>query len=306
MIISFLYPYYLSLLIIMPIILIIHVISIGNRKKTALKFANFDAIAKIEGIDFFSKNIVTLFLSVFIILLLVLAVSGLTFHTFKEATAFSFVIAMDSSQSMEADDLFPNRMTVSKQTAVEFVEIMPFGTNIGVISFAGSSYIEQDLTTDKTLLTKAINDLELTSFGGTDLYEAVITSTNLLIDEDDKAIILLSDGQINVRNINDTIDYANKHDVIVHSIAVGTKEGGMTEYAISKLDEDSLKSIAYETGGDYFSAEDKETLSQSFLDISKLTRKKVSIELKNYLIILAIILFVIEFILVNTKYLSLP
>lgn len=306
MIFSFSHPQYLFLLFSIPIFFLIHFFSLSNRKKIALKFANFDAISKVEGVDFFSKNIFILFLSLIIVSSMILAVSGLTFHTFKESTSFSFVIAIDHSQSMQADDFFPDRLTVSKQVAKDFIDTIPYETEIGIVSFSGSSYIRQDMSQDKSGTKNAIDKIELSQFGGTNIYEAVITSTNLLRNQENKTIILLSDGQINSGTIEDVTDYANKNDVIIHTIAIGTKEGGTTEYTISKLDEETLQTISEVTGGDYFVAETSEALTESFGKILNLTKKKVSIELFNYLITIAIILFIIKFFLTNTRYFPLP
>ncbi len=306
MIFSFSHPQYLFLLFAIPIFFLIHFLSLSNKKRTALKFANFDAIARIEGVNFFSKNIMILSLSLLIVLLMVLAISGLTLNTTKQSSSFSFVIAIDCSQSMQADDFPPDRLTVSKQVAGDFVDAIPYEVNIGIVSFSGSSYIEQDISQDKNEIKNAIENIELSGFGGTDLYEAVITSTNLLRDKENKAIVLLSDGQINVGTIEEAIDYANDNNVIIHTIAIGTKEGGRTDYAISKLDEDSLKSISYMTEGNYFTAETREALAESFAEILKLTKKKVSIELFNYLIIFSIVLFIFKFFLTNTRYYPLP
>ena len=302
MIFSFLHPQYLFLLFLIPLALAIHFFSLNNRKKRALKFANFDSIAKIQGIDFFSKNIFALFIVLIMIFLMVLAAAGLNVQVFKKASTFSFVVAIDSSQSMEANDLSPNRLEAAKSTAIDFVNKAPLGSRIGVVSFAGNSYIDNDLSNDKMEIKNVINNIKISVFGGTDLYEAVITSTNLMEDEENKAVILLSDGQINVASVYDLVDYANKKDVIVHTIAVGTKEGGDTSYGISKLDEESLKSIAYNTKGVYFSAEDKESLSQSFLDILQLTKKKVTISLGDYLILFSVFLLIFYFFITHTRY----
>lgn len=302
MMFSFLRPQYLFFLFAIPLLLMVHFFSLSSRKKVALKFANFDAIARIRGIDFFSKNLFDLFLSLFIAFFLIMAISGLNVHVSKETSSFSFVLAIDNSQSMDADDFLPNRLSASKQTAIDFVNELPFGVRMGVISFAGTSYIEQDLTEDKEIVVGAIKKIEIGSFGGTNLYEAVITSSNLLKKEDHKAIILLSDGQINIGSIENTIDYANMNDVIIHSIAMGTEEGGVAGYGISKVDEASLKSVAHYTGGNFFRAQDKESLSQSFSEILSLTTKKVSIDLSNYLVIFTLILFVIKFLFSNLRY----
>lgn len=306
MIFSFSHPQYLFLLLVIPIFFLIHFLSLSNRKKVALRFANFDAIARVEGVDFFSKNIMMLSLSLIIVSLMILAVSGLTFHTFKQSTSFSFVIAIDHSQSMQANDIYPDRLTASKKVAMDFVDAISYGVDIGVVSFSGNSYIKQDMSQDKSDIKNAIENIELSQFGGTNIYEAVITSTNLLKNKENKTIVLLSDGQINIGTIEDTINYANTNDVIVHTIAVGTKEGGETDYTISKVDEETLKSVSDRTGGDYFAAETSGALTESFEEILKLTKKKVSIGLSNYLIIFAVILFILKFFLTNTRYFPLP
>ncbi|HLD55857.1 MAG TPA: VWA domain-containing protein [Candidatus Nanoarchaeia archaeon] len=297
-------PKFLILLLVIPLLIFIHFFSINNRKKIALKFANFEAIGRIEGVDFFSKNITDLVLSILIVSLLIFTISGLTLQTINQASAFSFVIAIDNSQSMSATDLPPNRLAASQETASHFVESTLFGTRIGLISFAGTSYIEEDLTIDRGLISKKIKEIKLNEYGGTDLHEAVLTASNMLKNEKNKALILLSDGQINVGNLNETIDYANRENMLIHTIGIGTIEGGETIYGLSKLDEDALKALSYNTWGSYFEAENQDTLEQSFRNILGLTVRKVSIDISGYLVSFAIILFVIKFFLMQTKYIN--
>ena len=297
-------PKFLILLLVIPLLIFIHFFSINNRKKIALKFANFEAIGRIEGVDFFSKNITDLVLSILIVSLLIFTISGLTLQTINQASAFSFVIAIDNSQSMSATDLPPNRLAASQETASHFVESTLFGTRIGLISFAGTSYIEEDLTIDRGLISKKIKEIKLNEYGGTDLHEAVLTASNMLKNEKNKALILLSDGQINVGNLNETIDYANRENMLIHTIGIGTIEGGETIYGLSKLDEDALKALSYNTWGSYFEAENQDTLEQSFRNILGLTVRKVSIDISGYLVSFAIILFVKKFFLMQTKYIN--
>lgn len=304
--VTFEYPIYLSLLLLIPVLFFIHLVTLRTKKKGALKFANFEAISRISGVDFFSKNITVLLLSVLLIFLLTMASAGLTVHIQMKASSFSFILAVDSSQSMGAEDMPPNRLDVAKETAVKFVDSAPISTRIGVVSFSGRSFIEQALTENKGGVKGAIGNIRLESFGGTDLYEVIVTSTNLLAGEEAGAIVLLSDGQINVGAIEEGIDYANDNDLIIHTIAIGTGEGGKTAYGISKLDEDALKAVAYNTGGIFFKTENRVELEKSFEDILKLTTKKVPINLSTYLVVISTILFVIGYLLINTKYKSLP
>jgi len=278
-----------------------------KRKRVhALRFANFDAIAKVKGVDLLSKNLSVLALTITIVLLLILALTGVNIQRTLYASSYSFVIAIDASKSMEATDFLPSRLDAAKETALDFVDSTPAGTNIGVVSFSGNAFIEQMPTEDKTLAKIAIESIPLSSIGGTDLSEAVVTSTNLLEGEEAKSVILLSDGRINVGTLESAIGYANSHDTIIHTIGIGTEEGGVTTYGLSKIDEDALKALAHNTGGTYFNASTKDLLADSFNQIIELKFKKVTLNIAPYLVLAALILFVIEYVLINTRYRILP
>ena len=303
---SFAKPGYLVLLVIIPLIILIHFLTLKRKRSHALKFANFDAIAKIKGIDLISKNISVLVLTATISLLLVLSLSGLALHREIESSSFSFAIAIDSSSSMEANDINPTRLDAAKETASLFVDKVSPGSRVGIVSFAGNSLIETDLTDDTILIKQSIQKIKLSSIGGTDLYEAVLTSSNLLEGEDAKSVILLSDGRINVGTVEDVILLANKKNIIVHTIGIGTIEGGQTQFAMSKLDEDSLTAIAYNTGGKYFRAQNEVQLEDSFNSILDFKTKKVSTDMTHYLLLIAILLLVVEYVLINTRYKIFP
>ncbi|MEK6844266.1 MAG: VWA domain-containing protein [Nanoarchaeota archaeon] len=300
--ISFLYARYLFFLFLIPLFIFIHIVTLKSAKSTALRFANFEAIARIRGVDIISKNLVILSLSILIMLSSILALSGLTLHLIINSSSHSFVLALDTSKSMEANDIGPNRMEAAKSSALKFVDNAPFGTRMGIVSFSGSAFIEQSVTEDKGLVKSAISNIVLSNVGGTDINEVVITGTNLLEKEDGKAIILLSDGQINVGSVEDAVKYATVHNVIIHTIAVGTEEGGETSYGLSKLDEDSLTALSYNTGGQFFRARDINELSDSFNNAIEQTSKSVGIDLSRYLLIASILLFFLEYYLINTKY----
>jgi Ca-activated chloride channel family protein len=207
---------------------------------------------------------------------------------------------------MEATDFLFFLLSVAKEVSKIFVDSAPIGVKVGVISFSGSSKIEQDVTERKDEIRRAIDGIEIGSYGGTDIYEAVLTSNNLLKLEEHKAAIILSDGRINVGSIDEAVDFANGNGMLVHSIGMGTIEGGETEYSYSKLDEDSLKSISYNTRGNYAHGINKTALSRAFLDIYDLTEKKVSIALVDYLVLLGLVLLIIIYLFSNTRFVTLP
>ena len=268
----------------------------------ALKFANFEAIARVKGIDLYSKNIMLLIFNISFAVLLVFSLAGFTLYKEMKTSDFSFVVAIDNSESMSATDLIPNRLAAAKETAAEFVDNLPYESQLGVISFSGNSRIEQALTGNKQEAKFAINNIEISDVRGTDIYEAILNSIQVLGKEKNKAVIILSDGQINVGDMKEVIDYAKYNEVLVHTMGIGTVQGGEVSYGFSKLDEESLKSLAYNTGGKYFNAQNAQELEKSFSEIIKETQKLGKIELSFYLIMAVIILFIIkEFLLSINK-----
>lgn len=297
---------YLLLLFILPIIVMLHFVALRSKKYLSYKFSNFDAIARIKGIELYSKNIVILILVILTLTLLIFSLSGATLVREGSASSFSFVIAIDSSSSMGAVDFTPTRIDAAKQTALDFVSSVPEGTHIGIVSFSGSSVIEQDITTDKYLLRQAINGIKISSIGGTDLYDALVTSSNMLEGQEQKAVILLSDGQFNVGNLDQSINYATQRNVMVHTIAIGTVEGGSTQYGFSKVEVDSLKALAYNTNGAFSQASNVSGLQSAFGKIQDLKVGNIRVDLNFYLLTGSIVLIVLLFVLINTRYRMFP
>jgi len=301
MFVSFTHPLYLWFFIAVSILVFLHFYTLKNIRGRALRFANFEAIARVKGIDIYSKSIFVLVLDILILSLLVLSISGMVIYRQVTASSFSFVIAIDNSESMSAVDLVPDRLSAAKETATDFVSNLPFETYVGVLSFSGNSEIENRLTKDKQELISSIDNIEISLIGGTDIYDAILNSVNLLRKEDNKAIILLSDGQINTGNIREAINYAIDNKALVHTIGIGTPEGGTVSYGLSKLDEESLKSLAYSTGGKYFNGVDKNSLEESFNSIVGVTEKVGEIDLSFYLIIAVVFLFLLKQFLIGTN-----
>jgi Ca-activated chloride channel family protein len=303
----FSHPYNLFFLSAAALVAIIHFFSIKYGKKKAVSFANFEAIERVAGSELFSKNITLLYLSILIVVIISLALSGAGVSLVRETSKFSFVIAVDASSSMTANDLLPDRISAAKEAAIEFVNNLPPSSRLGVISFSGSSLIKQRVTDNRMDMKAAVSSIKINEIGGTDILDAVITASNLLEKEDSKAVILISDGQININSVQQAIDYSNENNVIIQAIGIGTRQGSITQLnTISKLDEDSLKAIAFNTNGKYFSATNLNELRDSFNQIIEKTNKKVQVDLTYYLLVFGLFVFLVEWFLASTRYRNLP
>lgn len=300
MLINFETPQYLIALLIIPIFVLFHFLSISVRKKRALLFANFEAIGRIKGIDFFSKNITVLVLSCVATFLLIMAVAGTTIAIPRQASSFSFVLAIDSSKSMMANDLSPTRLDFAKKAADNFIDLSPGYTPVGVISFSGVSLIKQEITPDKIKAKYAVDSINQSNIEGTDINELVITASNLLENEKDKAIVIFSDGQVNVGTVEDAVEYAKSKGVLINAVAVGTDAGGDTTYGLSRVDKDSLRSLAFNTGGKFF--EYNQTRDFNSDELFKATTRDVPVDISKYLVVAAFLIFCIQYIIASTKY----
>jgi len=303
--VNFVHPEFLFLLISIPVIVFIHFLSLVVSRGRALRFANFQAIERIRNIDFFSKNLTVLFLSILITVSISFALSGTFVYLYKDASAYCFVVAVDASRSMDAVDIPPTRLDAAKTAAENFIDATPPGTLIGVVSYAGVSYIEKDLTDFKTLAKQAVEEIEFSRVGGTDIQESIISSINLLrTQENAKAVILFSDGQMNVGVVEKTIEYALENSVVIHTIGTGTLEGGDVGYGTSKLNEEPLKALAFNTGGVYMRL--SELQDNPFEEMISKTKRMVPVDISIYLLSFAIVCFFLMFILISFRYRTIP
>jgi len=307
MIFTFENPKYLAVLLVIPLLIFVHFYSLKRHTERSLKFANFDAISRISGIQFFSKNITLLYLSVIFVVVLSLASSGLHMNIVKSASSFSFVVAIDSSQSMETEDIVPNRMEAAKSAAKLFVDEAPISTDIGIISFSGVPFIEHEMTSNKAALKSSIDRISISRVGGTNIMNAMIAASSMFSDGDTKAVILITDGQISVDTIEAVIKYANQNEIVINTIGVGSVEGGQNQLGyFSSLDENSLKSMAFETQGNYAIADNSQDLDSAILQDLKITKRRVGVDMTYPLIFLATLIFILIFVLMNLRYQNIP
>jgi len=305
--ISFIYPSFLFFLLLVPFFILIYFLGIFYNKKRSVLFSNFEALERISGIEIFSKNYVSLYINIIIVCLLTFAIAGTVVNYTTTTSSFSYVLAIDNSGSMKTADISPNRLEAAKNSAKKFVEMLPPGVEVGVIEFSGDTKVMQDLDTSQIKTLTAISSIDLGEVQGTNIYNAMLVANKLFGDRRMKSLILISDGQLNVGDTLEIINYAKRNSILIHTIAVGTTEGGLTEFnTISKTDEDVLKSLSLETNGRFFRASDAKTFQDSFSYILKETEREVSINISFYLLILALILLAISWTLNNFRFRVFP
>lgn len=316
--ITFTNPSYLWVLLLIPILVIIHFLTLRQSKSAVIKFSNFEAIERVASGDFLgkpyrgllkNKNIGLLSLRALVYCVLILSAAGTTIWYKGIASNSDYILAIDTSSSMLADDFVPTRLDAAKEAAGKFLDFVPSKTNIGIVTFASTSITELRLTSNHEQIKDAISNIDLQESGGTAIGDAIITSTNLFNKERSKIIILLTDGQNNVGvEPNAAIEYARQNDVVVHTIGIATNDGGKVSNLnfTSKLDGALLSEISQKTSGKFFVVKDVKSLTDTFKQIVSSNEKMLSIDISWILLIAAITLLGIEWTLINTIYKIIP
>jgi Ca-activated chloride channel family protein len=200
---------------------------------------------------------------------------------------------------MLAQDFKPNRLEAAKEVAKTFIKERE-GDRLGLIVFAGESYIQCPLTRDIDVLLEFTDEIEIIDreHDGTAIGMAIANSINRLRESEakSKTIILLSDGSNNQGELDPitAADLAAKFDIKIYTVAAGTH--GLAPYPITDawgrqviqkvqvdVDEESLKEIAEITGGQFFRATDNKSLQKVYQEIDELERTEIEVtEYQNY------------------------
>lgn len=189
------------------------------------------------------------------------------------------VLAIDTSLSMEAQDVQPTRFEAAKSAAKTFIDLLPPKINVGLLAFNGSATLKVPPTTDHDRLKAGIDNLKLGQ--GTAIGEAIFASLDAVAAAPpDEAgtqaparVVLMSDGSTTVGRPNEVGSKAAKDlNIPVSTIAFGTDEGTIRipqENATVKVPVDgaALKEIADATGGKFFNAATAEQLKSVYEDI---------------------------------------
>ena len=209
-----------------------------------------------------------------------------------DTEGIDIVLAMDVSTSMLARDFTPDRISAAKDIAIEFISQRP-SDRMGIVVFAGESYTQCPLTTDRATLINLMKEIETGLIeDGTAIGNGLATAVARMQNSDAKSrvVILLTDGVNNSGEITPqtAADIAKTYGIRVYTIGVGANGTApypvMTPWGVQmqnvevEIDENLLKNIAETTGGRYFRATDNTKLSEIYSEINKMEKARTTID----------------------------
>ena len=209
-----------------------------------------------------------------------------------DTEGIDIVFAVDVSASMLARDFDPDRISAAKNIAIEFITQRP-SDRMGIVVFAGESYTQCPLTTDRSTLINLMKDVQTGLIeDGTAIGNGLSTAVARMKDSDAKSrvVILMTDGVNNSGEIapETAAEIAKTYGVRVYTIGIGSQGTApypvMTAWGMQlqnlpvEIDETLLKNIAEATGGRYFRATDNTKLSEIYSEINQMEKVRTTID----------------------------
>ena len=328
---QFAHPYILWFLAVIPLMAVYYIYRLLKRGTAIVTISSVGNIARLpKGAKYYLRHLPAVLKMVAVGLLIVALARPQSTEsgTNSNTLGIDIVLSIDISGSMLARDLTPDRITAAKTVARDFIYDRP-SDRIGLVAFAGESFTQCPLTTDKATLTTLLSQIKSGIIeDGTAIGNGLATALNRLKDSDSKSkvVILLTDGVNNSGQISPqtAAEIAETLGIRVYTIGVGS-EGtapvpvidawGQTRFANMpvEIDEKVLTEIAEKTGGKYFRATDNETLKSIYDEINQLEKNRIESDNftryhETYLnwVLLAIVCLVLGFLIQSTYLRRIP
>ena len=155
----------------------------------------------------------------------------------EKSVGRNLLLALDLSRSMRVQDVRPDRLSNAKLVIFELIEALP-NERIGLVGFAGSSYLYAPLTVDHAAVRETVEQMDegWPTVGGSDLGGAVRLSIDTLRETGQKnnVLVILSDGEKHSGELDQMISEARAAGVYILTIGIGTEDGDYAPPGLSR------------------------------------------------------------------------
>ena len=179
---SFLWPEFLWLLLLVPLTAGLYLLLLYRRKKTALRYANLSMVKAAMGAVGWRRHVPPALMLLALTLLLI-AVARPTAVVSLPSTRATVILAMDVSGSMRATDVNPSRVEAAQAAAKQYIKSQPKDVVIGIVAFAATAFLVQSPTVDHAALFNAIDHFELQR--GTAVGSGILTALSSIFPRED-------------------------------------------------------------------------------------------------------------------------
>ena len=295
---DFQWPTMLWLLLLVPVLIAAYVWAQKRRQRYAVRYASLSLVKEALGKGPGIRRHIPPFLFLLGLIAMIIALARPIAVVRLPSEEGTVILTMDTSGSMQADDINPTRMDAAKAAARTFVQHQPKSVRIGVVSFSDNAFVVQSPTTDQDSVIAAIN--RLYPQRGTAIGRGLQASMNAIFDVPPgdnpnpfatsgasaepsptpvpkgqfvpAIVILLTDGENNQGP--DPADIAGQladRGVRIYTVGIGSPEGSILKIQgrsiRTRLDEDTLKQIAETANGQYYNAMNENELQAIYSNL---------------------------------------
>jgi Ca-activated chloride channel family protein len=269
---TFVWPAALLALAMVPVLAGVYIWMQRRRKAYTVRFTNLSLLREVVGAGPGLRRHVPPALFLLGVAALLVSLARPTMVLAVPRAGADVMLVLDVSGSMAATDLQPTRLGAATGAARQFIDGLPEGTRVGVVSFSQGASVVAPLSPDKARAETALS--RLAPNGGTAIGDGLNAALSQLArtpldaqgDHDPGLVILLSDGENNLGQSPASVaQLASQQGVQVDTVGIGQR--GAQAYIGGQpvgLDETTLKNIAAVTGGQYFYAADAGQLSDIY------------------------------------------
>ena len=275
---------------IIPVIILFFLVLQFWKHRTQRKFADKALLKKLSpNTSLFKSVLKIVVLSLAFACLAIALVNpkmGTKLETIKRE-GVDIVFAVDVSKSMLAEDIAPNRLDKAKQLVTQIINNLG-SDRVGIIAYAGKAFPQLPITTDygsAKMFLQSMNT-DMLSSQGTAINEAIKLATTYFDDEQQTNVILIiiPDGEDHIEEAVAVAEEAKEAGIRIFTIGVGDVNGGpipekrngivlnykkhsQGETVITRLDEQTLKTIAAEANGKYYNGKNTNDVVKNIGDI---------------------------------------
>ena len=292
--------HFIYILWVIPVLGIMLIYTFKKKKRLLRRLGSSDAIDRLHPSTSFKRQTAKIVITLFASSILTFALMGPRMGTLLSAVkreGIDIVVVIDVSRSMQAEDLSPNRLERAKFEIARFIDRLS-GDRIGLVAFAGASYLQVPLTLDYSAVKMMLDVLDSDIIGtqGTATADAINTAAEAFKSEDasQKVILLLTDGEDHEDDPVKAAEDAFERGIRIYTIGIasitgapiplydkrgnriGFKRDAEDRIVTSRLNEAVLDEIAGAAGGRYFRIRTRaDGLEMVYNEISQLEKSEI-------------------------------
>lgn len=284
-------------LAVIPVIILFFLVLQIWKRHAQKKFANKKLLKRLSPNQSLFKSILKLTVICLAIASLSIALVnpkiGTKLETVKRE-GVDIVFAVDVSKSMLAEDIAPNRLEKAKQLVTQIINNLA-SDRVGIIAYAGKAFPQLPITTDYASAKMFLQNMntDMLSSQGTAINEAIELAKTYYDDDEqtNRVLIIISDGEDHSEDAAKVAEEASEEGIRIFTIGVGDAKGGPIpikrngivlnykkdsngETVITRLDEETLKTIANEANGAYLNGKNTNEVVENIRDILNKMDKK--------------------------------